>query len=190
MSTTVLRKPWPPFRPPWNTTCCRLYCICWLPWSQTFTVGVVVQSISCVQLFGACWAPLSMEFSWQEYWNRLPCPSLGGLPDPGIKPYSLTLQEDSLPTELPSLSIIMYEALWRHSLLYGPAGFFPFISQGWGRMTALLGSWAPPLESFLSPSPQSGSRCGNHSGGTRIPDAWSRARVVRPSLSCLQGVVS
>ena len=29
---------------------------------------------------------------WQEYWNRLPCPSPGGLPDPGIKPYSLTLQ--------------------------------------------------------------------------------------------------
>ena len=46
-----------------------------------------------------------MEFSWQEYWNGLPCPSPGDLPDPEIKPHSLTLQEDSLPIELPTLSI-------------------------------------------------------------------------------------
>ena len=31
-------------------------------------------------------APLSMEFSRQEYWNGLPFPSPGDLPDPGIKP--------------------------------------------------------------------------------------------------------
>ena len=31
-------------------------------------------------------AALSMEFSRQEYWNRLPLPSPGDLPDPGIKP--------------------------------------------------------------------------------------------------------
>ena len=35
-------------------------------------------------------APLSMGFSRQEYWSRLPCPSLGDLPGPGIKPTSLT----------------------------------------------------------------------------------------------------
>ena len=34
-------------------------------------------------------APLSMEFSRQEYWNGLPFPSPGDLPDPGIKPTSL-----------------------------------------------------------------------------------------------------
>ena len=33
--------------------------------------------------------PLSMEFSRQEYWNGLPFPPLGDLPDPGIKPASL-----------------------------------------------------------------------------------------------------
>ena len=33
--------------------------------------------------------PLSMEFSRQEYWNGLPFPPLGDLPDPGIKPRSL-----------------------------------------------------------------------------------------------------
>ena len=31
-------------------------------------------------------APLSMEFSRQEYWSGLPCPPLGDLPNPGIKP--------------------------------------------------------------------------------------------------------
>ena len=35
-------------------------------------------------------APLSMGFSRQEYWIRLPCPSPGSLPNPGIKPMSLT----------------------------------------------------------------------------------------------------
>ena len=30
-------------------------------------------------------APLSMEFSRQEYWSGLPFPTLGNLPDPGIK---------------------------------------------------------------------------------------------------------
>ena len=33
--------------------------------------------------------PLSTGLVWQEYWSRLPCPSPGNLPDPGIKPTSL-----------------------------------------------------------------------------------------------------
>ena len=42
-------------------------------------------------------APLSMAFSRQEYWSGLLFPSLGDLPDPGIKPTSSSLQADSLP---------------------------------------------------------------------------------------------
>ena len=34
--------------------------------------------------------PLSMGFSRQEYWSGLPFPPPGDLPDPGIKPMSLT----------------------------------------------------------------------------------------------------
>ena len=34
-------------------------------------------------------APLSKEFSWQEYWSRLPFPTPGDLPNPGIEPASL-----------------------------------------------------------------------------------------------------
>ena len=37
----------------------------------------------------ACQTPQSMEFSRQEYWNGLPFPSPGDLPDPGIEPLSL-----------------------------------------------------------------------------------------------------
>ena len=33
--------------------------------------------------------PLSMEFSRQEYWSRLPFPTLGDLPNPRIEPESL-----------------------------------------------------------------------------------------------------
>ena len=47
----------------------------------------------------ACQSPLSMGFPRQEYWNRLPFPSLGDLP--GIKSRSPALQEISLPTDPP-----------------------------------------------------------------------------------------
>jgi len=47
----------------------------------------------------ACQATL--EFSRPEYWSGQPFPSPGDLPDPGIKPGSLGLQADSLPTEIP-----------------------------------------------------------------------------------------
>ena len=33
----------------------------------------------------ACQAPLSMGFSRQEYWNGLPFPSPGELPDSGVE---------------------------------------------------------------------------------------------------------
>ena len=48
----------------------------------------------------ACQAPPSVGISRQQYWSRLPFPSPGDLPDPGIKPRSPALQADSLPTEL------------------------------------------------------------------------------------------
>ena len=50
---------------------------------------------SRVRLFATLWtvayqAPLSIGFSRQEYWSGLPYPAPGDLPDPGIKPVSLT----------------------------------------------------------------------------------------------------
>ena len=49
----------------------------------------------------ACLSPLSIEFFKQEYWSGLIFPSPEDLPNPGIKPQSPALQEDSLPSEPP-----------------------------------------------------------------------------------------
>ena len=66
---------------------------------------VYAQLVSRVRLLvtpwtAVCQAPLSMGFSRQEYWTRLPFPSPGDLPNPGIQPRSPALPADSLPTEL------------------------------------------------------------------------------------------
>ena len=63
-----------------------------------------MKSLSRVQFFATPWtvthqAPLSVGFSRQEYWSGLPFPSPGDLPDPGIEPWSPTLQGDTLPSE-------------------------------------------------------------------------------------------
>ena len=44
-------------------------------------------------------APPSMGFSRQEHWSELPFPSPGELPNPGIKPTSLTLAHRFFITE-------------------------------------------------------------------------------------------
>ena len=38
------------------------------------------------------------------YWNGLPFPSPGDLPNPGIEPISPALQADSLPSDPPGLA--------------------------------------------------------------------------------------
>ena len=54
----------------------------------------VLSCFSRVLLFEILWTlayqtPLSMGFSKQEYWNGLPYPPPGDLPDPGIELASL-----------------------------------------------------------------------------------------------------
>ena len=85
---------------------------------QSSTVSHMLKelSFSHVRLFATLWtvaceAPLSMGFPRQEYWSGLPLPSLGSLPDTGIKPtHRLSIlvkprspasQADSLPSEPP-----------------------------------------------------------------------------------------
>ena len=69
-------------------------------------VKVKLKSLSRARLFGTPWtvayqAPPSMGFYRKEYWNGLPFPSPGDLPDPGIEPGSPILQSDSLWSEPP-----------------------------------------------------------------------------------------
>ena len=70
-------------------------------------------AFQCVRLFETPWtvarqAPLSTEFSRQEYCSRLPFPSPGDLPHPGIEPRSPTMQADSLPSEPPSVKSALH----------------------------------------------------------------------------------
>ena len=58
--------------------------------------------LSHAQLFCNPWtvahqAPLFMEFPRQAYWNGLPFPFPGDLPNPEVKPAPSALQVDSLP---------------------------------------------------------------------------------------------
>ena len=62
-------------------------------------------------------APLSMGFFRQEYWNKLPCPPPGDLPNTGIKPRSPTLQVDSLPSEPPRKPRTITPNRWKISSL-------------------------------------------------------------------------
>ena len=65
---------------------------------------ICAQPLSCVRPSVTPWTaahqgPLSMRFSRQEYWNELPCPPPGDLPNRGIKlvsPAALALLVDSL----------------------------------------------------------------------------------------------
>ena len=71
-----------------------------------YQCSVVSYSLRPGWLHVACQSPRSMEFFrheyWRhEYWSRLPIPSPGDLPDPGIKPGSPALEADSLPSEPP-----------------------------------------------------------------------------------------
>ena len=47
-----------------------------------------------------------MGFSRQQYWSRLPFPSPGDLPDPGIEPLSPAFQADALTSEPPGVSFV------------------------------------------------------------------------------------
>ena len=81
-----------------------------LEWLYFFRKVWMCYSLSRVWLFVtpetvAHQTPLSMKFSRQEYWSRMPFPSPGHLPHPGIKPGSPTLEAGSLPTEPPGKKV-------------------------------------------------------------------------------------
>ena len=89
----------------------------WIIVSTFFFFDVYMLScFNCTWLFVALWTiahkiPLYMEFSRQEYWNGLPCPSSGDLPDPGIF--------DVYPgVKLLGHVVILFLAFWKTSLLF------------------------------------------------------------------------
>ena len=68
-------------------------------------------------------SPLSMELSRQEYWSGQSFPSPGDLADPGIKPKSLTLWADSLPSKLQRQILKSFKGGYKRIFAFGI--FFP-----------------------------------------------------------------
>ena len=102
------RRPWPG----WPSGCGVTVCVCF----------ILAASCTCLcvsevtQLWPTLVTPwtidyqgsLSVGVSRQEYWSRLPFPSPGDLPNPGIKPGSPALGADALPSEPPGKPIVIY----------------------------------------------------------------------------------
>ena len=81
------------------------------------SLGQLGQLSTCVFMHAQSWLilchpwtaahqdPLSIEFSRQEYWNGLPFPTLGDIPNPVIEPGSPTFAGRFFTTEPPGNSI-------------------------------------------------------------------------------------
>ena len=70
-------------------------------------------SLCRVRLFATPWTVTrqtspSMGFSRQGYWSGLPFPSPGDLSNPGVEPWSLALQADSLQSDPPGPGCIKF----------------------------------------------------------------------------------
>ena len=82
-------------------------------WNSVKDLEMKLSSIKCAVLSQSCLTlcdPMdcslpgsSVHGIFPEYWNGLPCPPPGYLPDPGIKPGSPALQADYLLSEPPGM---------------------------------------------------------------------------------------
>ena len=97
-----------------------------------------------VQLFATAWtvvyqASPSMGFSRQEYWNGLPFPSPGYLPDPGIEPGSPTLEADALTSEPPGKPLSTKSSMLYHVVIDSTCSFKNVQSRSkYGLMLSIL----------------------------------------------------
>ena len=84
---------------------------CMTPCIWSISVLRTKDSLSCVQLFATPWALCSPPGSSVHgiLQARLPLPSPGDLPNPGIKPRSPALQADTLTSEPPGVKFIETE---------------------------------------------------------------------------------
>ena len=89
--------------PPWTSEIVS-YSPQWGLWSEESCLQPHIvpllkwKTFSSVQLFATPWTIQPIEFSRPEYWSGWPFPSLGDLPNTGIKPRSPASQVESLLT--------------------------------------------------------------------------------------------
>ena len=101
---------------------------------------IVVYSLSHVWSFATPWtvahqALLSMGFPKQEYWSGLPFPSLGDLPDPGIKLVSPVLAAAFFTAEPPGKPMCWIRVNKTGFMQYRICHLFPgFITLDWSSL--------------------------------------------------------
>ena len=83
------------------------------------SVSRSIMSDSVIPRTVAHQAPLSMGFSRQEYWSGLSFPSPGDLPNPGVRPWTLTLQAYSLLSQPQGKLVRAYLKLQKSSMSEG-----------------------------------------------------------------------
>ena len=115
------------------------------------------KSLSRVRLFStpwtvACQAPLPMGFSRQECWNGLPLPSPGDILNPGIEPWSPTLQADSLLSEPPRVVVMYTKVTQSYLTLCDPLDYIVH-----GILQARILEWVAVPFSRRSSQPRDGS---------------------------------
>ena len=112
-----------------ESTDVSFHCCCLsAPWLSALSEMKVKASrtVFAIPWTAVCSAPLFMEYSRQEYWSGLPFPSLGDLPDWGIKPRSPTLQADSSPASHKGSPYLK----WRHHFPSAVSTFCPQFLHG------------------------------------------------------------
>ena len=100
--------------------------------------------LSFVQLFATSWtiahqAPLSLGFSRQEYWNLMPFPPPGNLPNRGIESTSL-----AFPALAGTFFFFFYHCTtWETHYLYNSLILFSFVKYSMMSFVKHLLTWLP-----------------------------------------------
>ena len=144
---------------------CVCVCVC---------VSCSIVSDSATPWTVAHQVPLSMKFSRQEYWDELPCPSPGDLPNLGTEPRCPPLQADSFTAEPRgelSLSIVLCSVTQSCLILCDPMDFSLPGSSVQGILQARILEWVAMPFSRGSSKPRSRTQVSHITG--RVFTIWA-----------------
>ena len=125
-------------------------------------------------------APLAMGVSRQEYWSGLPCPLPGDLPNPGIKPTSLTSSAltgrfftTSATWEAPDIRLVLFKILVAQMVKNLPACGRPEVHPWVGKIPWRR-EWQPTLVFLPGESPWTEEPGGLQAMGSyRVRHDWA-----------------
>jgi len=157
----------------------REQCVCVCVCVCVYVSQLCLTLLWSYRLYVTCQAPLSMGFSRQEYWSGLAFPSLGNLPNPGIKPWSPTLAGRFFTiwtTGMSGNNAVMGRELPGGQKQWPRQSFWHLEAEATGLAVWLKTSHPAPLNLFPY------SQNGYHHGPT-IPAGYSGASVFWSSVN-------